>query len=68
VLETFLKTCKLGYILKGHKFAEEIGLPGRKYTGKKQYLSLDFHKRICVLNKDQYTMCRRWYEDLIGVT
>ena len=28
VMETFLKTCKPGDILKNHKMADELGLPG----------------------------------------
>ena len=52
VLETFPKTCKSSHVLKNHKMANIIGLPGWKDMGGQQCPALKFNKRICFYNND----------------
>ena len=54
VMETFLKTCKSSDIMKNHRMADELGLPGWKDMDKHSCIALEFNKRICFFNNDRY--------------
>ena len=51
-METSLKTCKSGNILKDQNMAGELGLPGWRDMNKRACLALEFSKRIWFSNND----------------